>query len=144
MHFSLPQKDLVESKSYFKCQYIKVSVDLCYEKAWKDDYFEVKQSAHTGSNVIIIYIEMNLVRNKKICIAYVSKSADARTIFSRRRPEYTHAQSRTYPCIPGHTHAHMCTPTHKPSMSPTHPHTPRHTCTHPTNTGWSVPLTPLT
>ena len=92
MHFSLPQKDLVESKSYLKCQYIKVSVDLCYEKAWKDDYFEVKQSAHTGSNVIIIYIEMNLVRNKKSLVTlnqqnkyYAGPAAEAP--FTQKKPK---------------------------------------------------------
>ena len=62
-------------------------------------------------------------------MAYVSKSSDARTIFSRRRPEYTHEQSCTHPCIPGRT------PTHKLSMSPAHTcahlRTNAHTCTHP-------------
>ena len=93
------------------------------------------------------------VMKKKIHIGYILKSADIRTLVSRRNSEnssHTHAHTRSYhkhPHIPTHTRTHPCTPMHTRTHPciPTntqvhqgitrytliHPHTPAHSHSYP-------------
>ena len=67
---------------------------------------------------------------KKIRIGYVLKSADVRTLFSKRNSEnsshthaYTHAYPLTHQLTPVHTRTHLRIPTHTYA----YPSTPTHT-----------------
>ena len=86
------------------------------------------------------------VMKKKIHIGYILKSADIRTLVSRRNSEnsshthaYTHAYPKTsghqrtprytqvYPGTPPYTRTHPCTPVQPPFCPLPHPCTPAHT-----------------
>ena len=94
---------------------------------------------------------------EKICMGYIFKSTEVRTLVCNRYSEYsshTHPRilayplhTRTHPHIPGHTRSHLLTPAHTrshprtPAHTRAHPGTPAHTHTHP-HTSHTYPLMP--
>ena len=70
---------------------------------------------------------------KKIRIGYVLKSADVRTLFSRRNSENsltpTHTCALTKTCSNPRTPMHTCAHMHTPIHARAYPRTSAHTCT---------------
>ena len=94
---------------------------------------------------------------EKICMGYIFKSTEVRTLVCNRFSEYsshthqrilahthahprTPAHNRTHPCTPAHTRKHLCTPVNTQA----HLHTPAHTRAHPchSHTPHTYPLMP--
>ena len=99
----------------------------------------------------MIFHNVNVKYNVKICIGYVSKSADVGTLFSGRNSKNsshicmrTPVQIYAHPRTIVHTRTHPHTPTEHPctpAHTQAHPRTPRYTHAHP-HTSHTYPLMP--